>query len=283
MKSLIEIVQLELLSPLHDVGYVEYVPEGILLQSVTNDAAGLFNSSPDTSSPVYPDRLIRPLPKRTLRSRLSSDSADSIRSPAAPSSSRIFYDTAGQDTKSDENQDQSSESDIRHPYEHGLEYDSRDEDGPEVVRRNGLLCPSTRPPSYSTSVRGSEVKPSTVDGYDAIENINNKNKRKIPSPANLSRHSTLYMGLSVPASSSGDVAGTYYGTGNRASPASGEISGPGRGRFTRNVSSGSGGRNTVWGSSRQAEPTGKFFARYTTSFYVWLTWKMQIKVLSPPL
>ena len=280
--------RLELPSPLHDVGYAEYVLSETLLPSVTNGADGLFNSSPDTSSPVYPDRLIRPLPKRTLRSRLSSDSADSIRYPVTPSSSRIFYDTAGQDTKSDENQDQSSESDIRHPYEHGLEYDSGDEDGTVVVRRNGLLRPSARPPSYATSVRGSEVKSPTVDGYDAIENTNNKKKRKIPSPANLSRHSTLShefanMGLSVPVSSSGDVAGTYYGRGNRASPASGEISGPGRGRFSCSVSSGSGGRNTVWGSSRQAEPTGKFFARYTTSFYIWLTCMMQVKVLSPPL
>ncbi|KIH91398.1 hypothetical protein SPBR_01539 [Sporothrix brasiliensis 5110] len=48
--------------------------------------------SPETASPVYPDRLIHPLPKRRLRERLSSDAADSIKyppdqTPGAP----LFY------------------------------------------------------------------------------------------------------------------------------------------------------------------------------------------------
>lgn len=48
--------------------------------------------SPETASPVYPDRLIHPLPKRRLRERLSSDAADSIQyppdqTPGAP----LFY------------------------------------------------------------------------------------------------------------------------------------------------------------------------------------------------
>ncbi|KAJ5176647.1 uncharacterized protein N7482_002524 [Penicillium canariense] len=45
---------------------------------------GTFNSAPDTPSPVYPDRLIRPLPRRTLRSRLSIDAADTIHYPPTP-------------------------------------------------------------------------------------------------------------------------------------------------------------------------------------------------------
>ncbi|CAK7241201.1 MAG: hypothetical protein STHCBS139747_002660 [Sporothrix thermara] len=48
--------------------------------------------SPEAASPVFPDRLIHPLPKRRLRDRLSTDAADSIKyppdqTPGAP----LFY------------------------------------------------------------------------------------------------------------------------------------------------------------------------------------------------
>lgn len=224
----------------------------------------MFNSSAtDASSPVYPDRLIRPLPKRTLRSRLSSDMADSISYPVAPSISRIFGDTSTDSKREDEDQN-SAGSDLRHPYERGLEHGlgSGDEDGrdPAVVRRSDQLRqPSSgcRPQNYMTGIR-TEVKSSSQgDGYDAFENTNNKKKRKIPSPAVLSSHSTLSrefanLGLSVPASSSVDT-GTYYGTGNAASPvAAGAL----RGRSGRTVSRGDAGKGSLESRRDPAESTG---------------------------
>ena len=249
----------------------------------------MFNPAPDTPSPIYPDRLIRPLPKRTLRSRLSSGSADSILYPSPPSITRIFYGSSAgsngqgndnskgdvQQDRSGQNQDESSEGDLRHPYENGLDFESGDEDSPVVVRRSAVfhgssLSPSasgTRPPSYVTSIDGGEVESSPVgpDGYDAFENTNNKKKRKIPTPANLgSHHSTLShefanMGLSAssPLMNDGSQMGTYYGTGNLASQITSGVSGPGRGRSGRNVSRGSVGRNPLsvqhgWGNGQAA-------------------------------
>ena len=56
------------------------------------DRLGGYSLTPDTTSPVYPDRPIRPLPKRPLRSRLSQEAADSIMyPPAPPTSSPMFY------------------------------------------------------------------------------------------------------------------------------------------------------------------------------------------------
>lgn len=46
-------------------------------------------SSPDITSPVYPDRVIRPLPKRSLRSRLSEEAAEAIPFPPNPPSTSL--------------------------------------------------------------------------------------------------------------------------------------------------------------------------------------------------
>src|SRR3979411_588784 len=48
--------------------------------------------SPDPMSSIYPDRPIRPLPKRRLRERLSPDVAESIKYPPAPKTTTpLFY------------------------------------------------------------------------------------------------------------------------------------------------------------------------------------------------
>ncbi|GLA22715.1 hypothetical protein ACMYSQ_011798 [Aspergillus niger] len=237
---------------------------------------GMFNSAPDTPSPVYPDRLIRPLPKRTLRSRLSSETAESILFPPAPPATQLFYGTSVDsadivnDTKvyvqQSDGRDQSPERDHL-PYENGVELESGDEDGPVVVRRSAGFRGSSLSPSAASSAppqtlpsnsEGPQVKSSSAgpDGYDAFENTNNKKKRKIPTPGNLSsHHSTLSpefssMGLATSFQSpstagEGSHVSTFYGTGSPASPISSGMSGAGRGRLGRHPQRGSTGRNSL--------------------------------------
>lgn len=209
-------------------------------------ADGAYISASDTPSPVYPDRLIRPLPKRTLRSRLSSDAADSIFYPPAPQATQLFYGACADNGGSNDSkvyvqqtldavQDPACELE-GHVYENGVDFESGDEDGPVVVRRSagfrGSLSPST-PQRFPGE--GSQVKPSAgPDGYDAFENTNNKKKRKIPTPGSLgSALSPELAGVGLPSSTtpppSESNVGTYYGTGNPASPVGSGLSGSGRG------------------------------------------------------
>ncbi|KAL1970987.1 hypothetical protein VTN77DRAFT_2821 [Rasamsonia byssochlamydoides] len=230
--------------------------------------SGTFSSAPDTPSPVYPDRLIRPLPKRPLRSRLSPEAAESILYPPAPPVTQLFYGSYSENGESHDGKgymqqngvdhyghDHSPDRDHRHPYENGVEVESGDEDGPVVVRRSAGFRGSSLSPSTPTSngqthsghldSLQTKSSPAGMDGYDAFENTNNKKKRKIPTSGSLSsHHSSLTtdlanMGLSgstasTPASlGDGGGTGTYYGSGSPASAAGSGISGPGRGRLGR--------------------------------------------------
>lgn len=235
-------------------------------------------------SSIYPDRPIRPLPKRPLRSRLSQEAADSILYPPAPPATQLFYNAhlgngggtevrgylpRNADTVS-YGSDRSPDRDHHHhhhhhrPYENGADGDSGDEDGPVVVRRSAGFRGSPFSPVYASHPDGSQIKssssPSVPDGYDAFENTNNKKKRKIPTSGTLTgHHSSLTadlasMGLasSAPTSSSSPVAlgdggggaGTCYVTGNPTSTSSG-ISGSGRGRFGRSTARSSSARNPL--------------------------------------
>ncbi|KAE8349159.1 hypothetical protein BDV28DRAFT_141790 [Aspergillus coremiiformis] len=220
---------------------------------------GMYNTAPDTPSPVYPDRLIRPLPKRTLRSRLSSEAAESILYPPAPPATQLFYGTCADNgetvneskvyVQQSDGHDHTPERDHHHPYENGFDAESGDEDGPVVVRRSAGFRESssspTMPPGHPGNGSRTQIKSSSAgpDGYDAFENTNNKKKRKIPTPGNLAgHHSTLSpefssMGLvnSAPSTASGEGShvSTFYGTGSPASPVSNGLSGAGRGRLGR--------------------------------------------------
>ncbi|KAL2868514.1 MARVEL domain-containing protein [Aspergillus lucknowensis] len=226
---------------------------------------GMFSSAPDTPSPVYPDRLIRPLPKRPLRSRLSSEAADSILYPPAPPATQLLYGASATNgdivneskvyVQQSVGRELSPDRDHHISYENGVDLDSGDEDGPVVVRRSAgfrrsSLSPMTsgvHHPKLPSSGKEQPIKPSPAgpDGYDAFENTNNKKKRKIPTPGNMgSHHSSLSpefatMGLansaqnpSAPSVEGGHVS-TFYGTGSPASPIGNGISGSGRGRLGR--------------------------------------------------
>lgn len=231
---------------------------------------GTLNSAPDTPSLVYPDRLIRPLPKRTLRSRLSTDAADDIHYPPTPPASQIFYGVSGdseevvkhpkayvRQTIETDRHELTPEAD--HEFETAVELDSGDEDGPVVVRRSagfrGSLSPSSQPQVFAGKDGAKSAGP---DGYDAFENTNNKKKRKIPTPGNMNGHHSALspefasMGLanSNPPASDGST-GTYYGSGNPASPLGSGISGSGRGRLGRSTRSNS-GRNPLSANAQNA-------------------------------
>ncbi|KAE8364586.1 hypothetical protein BDV27DRAFT_157729 [Aspergillus caelatus] len=236
---------------------------------ILSPADGMYNTAPDTPSPVYPDRLIRPLPKRTLRSRLSSEAAESILYPPAPPATQLFYGTCTDNgeavneskvyVQQCDGPEQTPERDHHHPYENGFDAESGDEDGPVVVRRSAGFRESspspTMPPGQPGNGARTQIKSSSAgpDGYDAFENTNNKKKRKIPTPGTLAgHHSTLSpefssMGLasSAPTSGEGSHVSTFYGTGSPASPVSNGLSGAGRGRLGRHGARSSIGRASL--------------------------------------
>ncbi|KAJ5689522.1 hypothetical protein N7462_003914 [Penicillium macrosclerotiorum] len=241
---------------------------------------GTLNSAPDTPSPVYPDRLIRPLPKRTLRSRLSTDAADTIHYPPTPPASQIFYGLGDTDevvthskayarqTIETDHDELTPEADCHHNFDTAVELESGDEDGPVVVRRStafrGSLSPASSPhPQGFSGKEGSQKSSAGPDGYDAFENTNNKKKRKIPTPGNMSSHHSALspefasMGLANPNSSptavnDGTSTGAYYGSGNPASPLGSGISGSGRGRLGRSTARGNTSRNPLSANAQNA-------------------------------
>ena len=173
-------------------------------------------NSSDTTSPVYPDRPIRPLPKRPLRSRLSSEVADSIRYPPAPPSSSLFYpygqatyhqsaatvkSEAGEIDQNIISTQKSCNADEKNGYQfRGSELESDEEDGLGLVRRyedqqrQAIMKTPSRgfsngvnrmhDPLSQSAVSSNE----SVDGYDSFENTNNKKKRKIPTSGSIINH-----------------------------------------------------------------------------------------------
>lgn len=227
---------------------------------------------PDTPSPVYPDRLIRPLPKRPLRSRLSPEAERSILFPPAPPVSQLFYGSYSEhgDTRDSKvymqqnsaesySHEHSPDRDQRHPYENGVsEVESGDEGSPVVVRRSaGFRGSSLSPSTPVPNGQAVQSSPGGPDGYDAFENTNNKKKRKIPTSGALnSHHSSLTsdlasMGISgsmagSPVGLGDSTTGTYYGSGSPAASSVGSvISGPGRGRYGRHAPRAVSGRNSL--------------------------------------
>lgn len=146
--------------------------------------------------------------------------------------------------------------DNHYPRENGVDVDSGDDDAPVVVRRNNRR-------SSASSARQGGGKSTGPDGYDAFENTNNKKKRKIPTPGTLGHHSALSgefadMSLgSTPPATPNDAAGTYYGTGNPASPVAAGMSGPGRGRLGRHTGRSGSGRPLSVNNWTNGRPTSR--------------------------
>lgn len=179
----------------------------------------------DTTSSIYPDRPIRPLPKKRLRSRLSSEVADSILYPPATTLSKPLFQFPYNGPTDQQNglparahlsemdanlvrEQRNGDGEIDSYQFRGAENGSDDEDGVGMARR----CQEQRqrPGSVNNMFRSGYtlsrsdtvkyIKPpipqstassgDSVDGYDSFENTNNKKKRKIPTSGSLGSHQT---------------------------------------------------------------------------------------------
>ncbi|KAG8625397.1 hypothetical protein KVT40_007148 [Elsinoe batatas] len=225
--------------------------------------------SPDTVSPLWPDRPIRPLPRNRLRSQLSPEQADSIVYPPVPTQSSPLFSfpysvSEGQEARSGSrtnghrhsspahcdcggyHQDHSDEEEVA--YDHpSYRWSSPGPDGAPLSNAQQKLLASSRsgkipPPPASTA--------SSADGYESFENTSNKKKRKIPLSGGFSVHQSnlsaelANMGISSPAGA-GDSADQVNGTSHpgNSSPAPSSnggtgISGAGRGRYSRSTGKG---------------------------------------------
>lgn len=217
-----------------------------------------LRSSPDTASPMYPDRPIRPLPKRRLRDRMSPEQAESIVYPPQPPSTGPLFNfplSSGDRANRTPRQGEGEHHACHCGHSHS------DVESEEEEDERGVPVPSSPSYHYSRNFAGKTVagaagaypKPgstsSSVDGYESFENTNNKKKRKIPNMGGASTHHTSLsaemasMGIShahdTAALDDGDGAGRYHGTAPSTpqhSTSGTGISGAGRGRFGRPAS-----------------------------------------------
>ncbi|KAJ4298615.1 hypothetical protein N0V88_003645 [Collariella sp. IMI 366227] len=219
----------------------------------------------DPVSSLFPNRPIRPLPKRRLRERLSPELADSIQYPLPQSSAPLFqypYPLAPEQHASvpAPTRETASYSD-RKLQTNGMGNGGEHDGG---ALRHGVA--SRTAPQYTNLVTRSKPEhgryadslplPQTVssaDGYDLFENTNNK-KRKIPSAGDSAPTGFQAVNDAAPgggsvgiSAQSADAHGEplistsnpYYGPGNFVSGVH-NIPGPGRGRYGRPKS----GKNT---------------------------------------
>ena len=214
--------------------------------------------SPDNSSPVYPHRPIRPLPKRRLRSRLSVEEAEGIIFPTLPpslfGSPRDMLDRADTSVYRPSPIPLQDDEDHEHICEcggnHDLESDEEEEVKPSSNARYAwqerkYQRESVEPAAYriNAAYRIKSPQPlsatSSADGYESFENTNNKKKRKIPVPGTFAELSSLdSMGTDVASQiegcSPGERAYQSYHTNSSYSSVTGVgISGAGRGRHGR--------------------------------------------------
>ncbi|RDA94730.1 hypothetical protein CP533_6732 [Ophiocordyceps camponoti-saundersi (nom. inval.)] len=224
--------------------------------------------SSDTVSSLFPDRPIRPLPKRRLRERLSPEVAQSIKYPPTTYDSvSLFYyppftlkkeGAAAAGSEPANAVETSRRSEINFP-RNGLGHGVGEGDGSRV--RSALFARS--PPEILSRAARNPFRPdqprptdpqlppsaaSSVDGYDSFENTNNKKKRKIPSAGDsaINAAHSLNSEISSLAISAGahspvnDTLGDRPLHGSTGYSASGSyvsnnpgFSGPGRGRLGR--------------------------------------------------
>ncbi|KAI1033654.1 hypothetical protein LB504_012699 [Fusarium proliferatum] len=225
-----------------------------------------LNMSPDTVSSLFPDRPIRPLPKRRLREKLSPGAVETIAyPPSTHETTPLFYYPPynfREDTSPPRACSTSPSQQTRRA-EEGCNYTPRrnelglpDGDDEEPALRSTLVTRS--PPEILTRGTQRSSKPdipdpqpppsatSSVDGYDVFENTNNKKKRKIPSPGELSVNGTQGSSNEIAISAGAGHSPTDESHNDRAPfhsvshPTTGTflsnnqgISGPGRGRLGR--------------------------------------------------
>ncbi|EFY93045.1 hypothetical protein J3458_009434 [Metarhizium acridum] len=172
--------------------------------------------SPDTVSSLFPDRPIRPLPKRRLRERLSPEAADSIRYPVSTRENAPFFHYPPYTVKEAKEGSSQLTSVLSDPIQPGRLDDSNrgvtsqrygvqseaGEEGhigarstlvartsPEILNLSGRQAARQEQPRQVEPQPPPSATPS-LDGYDSFENTNNKKKRKIPSAGESSTNGT---------------------------------------------------------------------------------------------
>ncbi|KAI1809490.1 hypothetical protein GGS20DRAFT_590559 [Poronia punctata] len=227
------------------------------------------NMSPESALSLFPDRPIRPLPKRRLRERLSPDVANSIKFPPAPQPSAplFVYPYSPRDDSSPVGPELiglAPRENVARPSNgatfrrNGLATGPRDDESLMSQARRALGSRGFHEPveqSFRVPPRASHVRPpkpqpppstaSSMDGYESFENTNNKKKRKIPIAGESILNGThtitepTAFGIQPPSVNGEDDSGEpvptstpYYQTGGPLNNGQG-ISGPGRGRYGR--------------------------------------------------
>lgn len=205
---------------------------------------------------MYPERPIRPLPKRRLRARLSPEQAESIIYPPAPASTvplfRFPYspeDHRGGKSVSRYRGD--TDHHVCHCGHNHSEVESEDDIEDERGDELGAAVPPSPGYHYSRTLPGKPTaggagaypKPastsSSADGYESFENTNNKKKRKIPNRTRLAAEmATMGIAHSNEAALFDDKGGPscYYSpvpSTQQHNAAGTGIAGAGRGRFGR--------------------------------------------------
>lgn len=204
--------------------------------------------SPDTASPIYPERAIRPLPKSRLKSRLSPGQAKTlVFPPEPPPVSPTLNFSLSMQAHEQEGPRLMTNGEPRYPYDYenvqrrhhqhqphsshctcGEDADSGEE---EVEFDHPDYRYSTPPAVNGVSARPvdslqrrlveasrSTSKPpppgsvaSSADGYESFENTSNKKKRKIPLSGTSSMHQSQ---LSAEMASMGINSGQADGGGD---------------------------------------------------------------------
>ncbi|KAI1825881.1 hypothetical protein F4861DRAFT_500195 [Xylaria intraflava] len=227
------------------------------------------NMSPESTSSLFPDRPIRPLPKRRLRERLAPGVAESIKYPPVPQANTplFVYPYNPRDDLSSASSDLvgaiGQESVLRSGVDagfrrNGLVAAGRDDDSLMSQARRALGSRGFHEPVEHRfrvpprSVQSRQPKPqpppstaSSADGYDSFENTNNKKKRKIPIAGETILNGTHVLnepaafGIPSPPGTGDDdssdhvpISTPYYQSGGPVGNGQG-ISGPGRGRYGR--------------------------------------------------
>ncbi len=210
-------------------------------------------------SSLFPNRPIRPMPKRRLRERLSPEVADAIQYPPLPQSSTSLFSYPYPLAEDHPDAGPAPVREVgsypeRQPQHNGVSHDREDEDTPlrqtaalraSLQHANLVARPKAEQGRYADSLPLLSTA-SSAEGYDPFENTNNK-KRKIPTagdsaPSGVHASNDSAAGASSlapgvqPAEGQGEAAAPtstpYDGSGSFASSVQ-NVPGPGRGRYGR--------------------------------------------------
>lgn len=210
--------------------------------------------SPDTASPLFPERAIRPLPRSRLKAKLSPEQASSITYPPDPVPASPVLSFGGKENAAPAGNLHGRMSNglavheqylhhAHHPHHEtamhshctcGEEVDSGDEeiefDHPDFryasPTPNGTVA-DTVLDSVQRRLMAAKAAPSasaasSADGYESFENTSNKKKRKIPLSAASSMHQTHLSAEMASLGLNGPLDGTMDAIRDGATAAKGE-------------------------------------------------------------